>query len=180
MSEKAVRAPAQSSVLWVGHPWVGPRLAAMTIALVAVGVALSWAEFRSGIAFVAFLRVPLIAVTFFGLGVLWLLGALSLAVFRASYRYVLRQSSLDIGRGILTRKIFSVSAAGFSDLEIVQGIGGRVLNMGDIVMETDSRRDLKLIMIHDPMEVAAKIRQVMTTPMVRLAPEIAAPAGQKK
>ena len=119
-------------------------------------------------------------MTFFGLGVIWLAGALSLAILRASHKYVLRQSSLDIGRGILTRKIFTVSASGFSDLEVVQGIGGRILNMGNIVMETDSRRDLKLIMIRDPMEVAAKIRQVMTAPMVRIAPEIAAPGEQKK
>ena len=58
MSVKAVQAPAQTSVLWVGHPWVVPRLVAMTIALVAVGLALSWAEFTSGIAFDRLLGVP--------------------------------------------------------------------------------------------------------------------------
>ena len=157
-----------------------PRLVAMTIVLVAVGLALSWAEYRSGVALLQFLRLPLIAVTFLALGAIWLVGALSLAILRASYKYVLRQSSLDIGRGILTRKMFTISAAGFSDLEVVQGIGGRILNMGTIVMETDSRRDLKLIMIRDPMEVAAKVRQVMTSPMVRIAPEITPSGAQNK
>jgi membrane protein YdbS with pleckstrin-like domain len=151
----------------------------MTIAIIALGVGLSWIEFRSGTALLSYFRVPLIAVTFLALGLVWLLGALSLAILRASHRYVLRQSSLDIGRGILTRRIFTVSAAGFSDLEVVQGIGGRILNMGNIVMETDSRRDLKLIMIHDPMDVASRIRQVMSTPMVRIAPEIQADTGKK-
>ena len=180
MEVKSVRAPTQSSILWVGHPWVVPRLAAMTIAIVAIGVGLGWAEFRSGVLFLTIMRVPLVAVTFLALGVVWLIGALSLAILRASHKYVLRQSSLDVGRGILARKIFTISASGFSDLEVVRGIGGRILNMGNIVMETDSRRDLTLIMIHDPTDAAAKIRQVMTTPMVRVAPEIMPAAGQKK
>jgi hypothetical protein len=32
------------------HPWVVTRLVVLTIALVAVGLASSWAEYRSGIA----------------------------------------------------------------------------------------------------------------------------------
>jgi membrane protein YdbS with pleckstrin-like domain len=180
MSGKQVQATAPSSVLWVGRPWVVPRLAGMTIAILAIGLACAWAEFRSGMALTSFLHVPLIGITFFVLGFVWLLGALDLAILRASHKYVLRGSSLDIGRGILTRRIFTISDAGFSDLEVVQGIGGRILNMGNIVIETDSKRDLKLIMIHDPTEAAAKIRQVMTTPMVRIAPEIAALSGQKR
>ena len=93
-------------------------------------------------------------------------------ILRASYKYVLRQSSMDIARGIITKKTYTLSAAGFSDLEVIQGVGDRLLNMGAIVMETDSRKDLRLIMIRDPTRVASRIKQVMTTPMVRLAPEI--------
>jgi len=159
-----------SDIVWEGHPWVVPRLIGMTIVLLVLGVFLTWAEFRFGYALTHVFSVPLILLTYGGIGIIWILGALNLAILRARHKYTLRQSSMDIASGIISRKTFTVSAAGFSDLEVVQGIGGRILKMGTIVMETDSRRDLRLIMIHDPLNAAAKIRSVMSMPMVRLAP----------
>ncbi len=47
---------------------------------------------------------------------LWLAYALKLAVMRASKTYTLRRSSLEIERDIAGKKIFTMSAAGFSDL----------------------------------------------------------------
>jgi hypothetical protein len=46
-------------------------------------------------------------------------------------------------------------------------------------METDIKRDLRP-MIRDPTSVASRIKQVMTTPMVRLAPEITADRAPNK
>jgi hypothetical protein len=37
------------------------------------------------------------------------------------------------------------------------------------VIETDSDRDLRLRMIHDPIKVSTKLRQVMTVPVVRVS-----------
>jgi uncharacterized membrane protein YdbT with pleckstrin-like domain len=180
MATSSAAGRSSSAVVWEGHPWVVPRLAGFTLVLLVIGVLLTWFEFRVGDALTHFFSIPLIGLTYGIIGVLWLIGALDLAILRASRKYTLRQSSMDIARGILSRKTFTLSAAGFSDLEVVQGIEGRLLDMGDIVMETDSRRDLRLKMIHDPMNVAAKIRSVMATPMVRLAPESVSPVVEKK
>ena len=69
---------------------------------------------------------------------------------------------------MLSKRIFTVSASGFSDLEVIKSITGRILNMGDIVIETDSDRDLRMRKIRNPTRVAGLIRQVMTVPVVRL------------
>jgi uncharacterized membrane protein YdbT with pleckstrin-like domain len=119
-------------------------------------------------------------VTYGLVALVWFIGAVRLALLRASHKYTLRGSSLEIQRGVLSRKIYTVSAAGFSDLEVLKSITGRILNMGTIVIETDSNRDLKLIKIRDPIKVSTMIRQVMTVPMVRLAPEGPAPAVQNQ
>ncbi|MDA4134204.1 MAG: hypothetical protein OK441_01370 [Thaumarchaeota archaeon] len=172
MSTTAGRVPEQTEVLWVGHPWVVPRFVGATIILLALGVMATWAEFTYGIALRSAGPVSLLLTTYGAIGIVWLIIVISLLILRASYKYVLRQSSMDIARGIITKKTYTLSAAGFSDLEVIQGVGDRLLNMGAIVMETDSRKDLRLIMIRDPTRVASRIKQVMTTPMVRLAPEI--------
>lgn len=168
-------------MFWQGHPWVVPRLIAGTTVLVVIGLVLTLAEVRLGVAMLRATSIPVLGWTYGVMGIVWLLSALGLAILRASHKYVLRQSSLEVGQGILSRKIYTLSAAGFSDLEVIQGIGGRMLNMGDIQLETDSSRDLRMVMIRDPMGVASRIRQVMATPMVRIAPEVAPPsAGEQK
>ncbi len=40
-----------------------------------------------------------------------------------------------------------------------------------IMIEVDSGRDLTLRRVRDPMKLSAMIREVMTTPMVRIAPQ---------
>ncbi len=42
------------------------------------------------------------------------------------------------------------------------------MNMGDIVVETDSHRDVALVRVRDPIKVSTLIRQVMTVPLVRV------------
>jgi uncharacterized membrane protein YdbT with pleckstrin-like domain len=156
-------------VLWQGHPWITPALAGLTIEAVAAAIVLSWVEFAMHIAFKAVGPVPLLVATYGIVLLLWLGGSFRLALVRASSHYVLRGSSLEIQHGILSRRIFTVSAAGFSDLQVIKTVWGRILNTGAIVIETDSDRDLRLRMIHDPINVSIKIRQIMTVPVVRVS-----------
>jgi hypothetical protein len=161
--------------VWQGHPWLAPQLAGLTIEAVVLAIVLSWVEFVAGIAFKGIGSIPLIVVTYGLVGVLWLAGAFRLALIRASSHYILRGSSLEIQHGILSRRIFTVSAAGFSDLQVIKTIWGRILNTGTVVIETDSDRDLRLMMVHDPINVSMKIRQVMTVSVVRVSSEQAVP-----
>jgi uncharacterized membrane protein YdbT with pleckstrin-like domain len=156
-------------VLWQGHPWITPALAGLTIEAVALAFILSWVELAMGIPFRAVGPVPLLVATYGLVLLLWLVGSFRLAMIRASSHYILRGSSLEIQHGILSRRIFTVSAAGFSDLQVIKTVWGRILNTGTIVVETDSDRDLRLSMIHDPIKVSIKIRQVMTVPVVRVS-----------
>ncbi len=164
-----------SSVVWEGHPWITPGLIGLTIEVIALAIILSWVELVTGIGFRGFASVPLLAWTYGLVFVLWLIGAMRLAMIRASSHYTLRGSSLEIQHGILSRRIFTVSAAGFSDLQVVKNVVGRILNTGTIIVETDSDRDIKLKMVHDPVAVSRKIREVMTIPLVRVSGESPAP-----
>jgi uncharacterized membrane protein YdbT with pleckstrin-like domain len=170
---------AASEVLWQGHPWITPALGGLTIEAVALAIVLSWVEFATGIAFKATGPVPLLVVSSGLVFLLWLGGAFRLALVRASSHYILRGSSLEIQHGILSRRIFTASAAGFSDLQVIKSVWGRILNTGSIVIETDSDRDLKLAMVHDPINVSMKIRQVMTVPVVRVSSEQPVPMNKR-
>jgi len=156
-------------VVWQGHPWITPALAGLTIEAVALAIVLSWVELGTGSALKHVGPLPLIVVSYGLVGFLWLVGAIRLSLVRASSHYVLRGSSLEIQHGILSRRIFTVSASGFSDLQVIKSVWGRILNTGTIVIETDSDRDLKMKMIHDPINVSMKVRQVMTVPVVRIS-----------
>jgi hypothetical protein len=157
----------ESRVIWEGSPWVLPGLVGVTIESLALVISLTWVE-------LAILRVGsfyIVGATYLLIGVFWLVRALRLELLRWSNHYALRGSSLEARRGILGKKIFTLSAAGFSDLEVDKSLTGRILNMGSIVMETSSDRDLRLVRIRDPIRVSSMIRQVMTVPMVRVASE---------
>jgi membrane protein YdbS with pleckstrin-like domain len=164
----AGEATHESDVLWRGRPWVVPAFVGDTIAVVAFAIALTWLELVLHFAFVSISSIPILALTYFGILLVWLIAAANLAVIRASSIYTLRNSSLEVSHGIIGKRVFTLSAAGFSDLEVIQGPLGRLLTMGEIVMETDSHRDLRLSRVRDPMKVSAMIRQVMTVPVVRL------------
>src|SRR5713101_3772751 len=144
----------ESDVLWRGHPWVVPAFLGNTIAAIAIGIALTWFEIRLGIAFLSVFSLPLLLLTYFLILLVWVASVLNLALLRASSVYTLRGTSLEISHGLLGKKIFTLSAAGFSDLEVIQGLGGRLLNMGDIIMETDSHRDLRMRKVKDPIKVS--------------------------
>jgi membrane protein implicated in regulation of membrane protease activity len=159
-----------ATIDWQGHPWMTPALIWLTVEALALAIILSWIELFGRVAFMHIGSVPLLDATLGFVILFWLIGALRLAITRATNKYTLRGSNLEIQHGIIGKRIFTISAAGFSDLEVLKSVTGRLLNMGTIIVETDSHRDLKLINIRDPIRVGDMIRQVMTVPTVRVAP----------
>jgi hypothetical protein len=157
----------ESRVIWEGSPWVLPGIVGLTIGAVALVISLTWVE----LAILNVGSLEIVGATYALIGLLWLFGATRLELLKWSNHYALRRSSLEVRRGILGKKIFTLSAAGFSDLEVIKSLTGRILNTGTIIMETNSERDLQLVRIRDPVKVSSMIRQVMTVPMVRVANE---------
>jgi len=157
----------ESRVIWEGSPWILPGLVGLTIGFAALAISLTWVE----LAILQVGSLEIVGATYAVIGLLWLVGATRLASVKWSNHYALRGSSLEVRRGIVGKKIFTLSAAGFSDLEVIKSLTGRILNTGTIIMETNSDRDLKLVRIRDPIKVSSMIRQVMTVPMVRVASE---------
>jgi uncharacterized membrane protein YdbT with pleckstrin-like domain len=161
-----------SDVLWEGSPWVTPGLVGVSLEAGLAAVFLTWLE----LAVINIGSLYVLAVTYAVIGALWLVGVARLEVLKASNHYALKESSLEIRHGIVGKKTFTLSAAGFSDLEVTKTLAGRILNVGDIVVETDSDRDIGLTRVRDPMKVASMIGQVMTVPTVRISPESGASA----
>lgn len=152
-----------------------PGLIGLTVEVVALAIIPIVGRVRHGSRPRGLLVGPPAAWTYAAVFVVWLVGALRLALIRASSHYTLRGSSLEIQRAILSRRIYTVSAAGFPDLQVIKNIVGRILNTGTIIIETDSNRDIRLKMVHDRVPVSRKIREVMTVPLVRVAGESPAP-----
>lgn len=154
---------SEKDVIWEGNPWVTPGVAVLTAEAVLVFVALSYVE----VALLGF-QGGALAVTFFLVALLWIVGVARLEILAWSNHYALRRSSLEVEQGIVEKRVVTVSAAGFSDLEVTRSLSGRIVNTGNIVVETDSHRDVALLRVHDPLEVSRLIRQVMTVPLVRV------------
>ncbi len=129
-----------------------------------------WLEFISGTAADVIAGVAIVYWTVLAFLIIWVLGILGLLVERATNIYTLRTDSLEIRTGILTSHSYVVVASGFSDLEVVRGVVGRLLGYGDIVIRTQSERDSVkvLLKIRDSLKVGDQIRYVMGRPIVRL------------
>jgi len=164
-----------SSVLWKGKPWIVPSVVFRTVVILVVAVVVSWLElsfdFLNKIFTVSPLsNLQLVLWVNFVLFLIWIFSQVHLLFLRASNAYVLRQDSLELRFGILTAKSEMISPSGFSDLEVVRSVSNRILNSGNIVIRTQSEEEkgLVMIMIHDPLRVAAQIREVMSRPIVRI------------
>jgi len=173
------------SVLWTGRPWILPSVLARSTLIVAVAVVVFWLEFLFGMAYktiasllpsvTALSDVPIISswpmILWTGLMFLlvWLFIAARLLLLRTSNTYVLHDDSLEVRSGILNSRTFVVSASGFSDLEVLRSVVGRLMNSGDIVIRTQSETDgvRKMEKIRYPLKVADQIRQVMARPIFR-------------
>jgi len=159
-----------SATTWVGRPWITPAAVARTIGVVVAGFLIVWLEFFSGTANYKLAGFAIVFWTALILFLIWVFSILGLIVQRATNMYTLRTDSLEIQTGILTSRSFVVVASGFSDLEVIRGVTGRMFGYGDIIVRTQSERDSQKVMtkVRDPLKVAEQIRYVMGRPIVRL------------
>ena len=171
------------SPFWTGKPWITPAVAARTVAVAVVGVAVVLLELffaPSSLRDLSLPVFPLVVWTVIVFLLIWLFSLLHLLLIWASHTYVLRNDSLEIRTGILTSRSFVVAATGFADMEVTKSIVGRILNFGDITIRTQDESGADKIMrnIKDPMAVSGKIRQVMSRPIVRIDGQV--PPEQRK
>lgn len=154
-------------VLWSGRPWIMPQVVGVTILIVALGIVAVWLEFILQDAFIPVLGMSLILWTFIVLGVIWLILVLRLALQRATERYTLRRIGVEVERGILGKRNIVLSTGGFSDMQVLRSITGRLLNVGDIVIRSEGEHDIRLRKIRKPVETMQQIRDVMSRPLVK-------------
>jgi len=178
------------SVVWIGKPWILPSVLVRSIVIAVVAVAVVVLEFLFGVAnaslgdFVSGVPVisswPLVVWTFLVVLLVWVFSILRLVLLRVSQTYVLHDDSLEIRSGLLTSRAFVVSPSGFSELEVFRSVVGRIVESGDIVVETQSEADnvVRLVRVRNPLRVADQIREVMARPVVRI--EGSAPKEEKK
>ena len=162
-------AEQERGVVWSGRPWIGPAMAVRTVGLIAAAILVYAALSTAGLLTVSFLGVSIYVWALGLFGIAWLASVLGLVILRASHRYVLRQSSMEVDRGIVSRKTLLVSPSAFSELEVDQGLVGRMLNYGSIEVRSQGGQQLNLVLVRDPRGISAMIRGAMTVPTVRIA-----------
>jgi membrane protein YdbS with pleckstrin-like domain len=156
------------SVLWVGKPYILPDLVGRTALFIIIAIVAFWLEFAYGVAFQVFFSVPIILWTALVLLIAWLVSLSNLLLLKASNTYILRRDGLQVESGILRTKSFVVPPSGFSDLEVIRTLYSRLLNFGYIVIRTQGRREIRMVRVRDPRNVAEQIREVMARPTVRI------------
>jgi uncharacterized membrane protein YdbT with pleckstrin-like domain len=180
------------SVLWVGKPWIVPSVLTRSVLIVAVAIVVVWLEFLFGVANTTLASVlPSVSVPIISdwtlllwtglvLVLVWVFSMVHLVLLRVSLTYVLHDDSLEIRSGILTSRAFVVSPSGFSELEVFRSVVGRIVESGDIVIETQSEKDnvVRMVRVKNPLRVADQIREVMSRPIVRI--EGSQPREEKK
>ncbi len=158
------------SIVWQGKPWITPAVAARGVLSLLVAIAVIWIESFTGTENNVFLGIPLFLWTAIVFFVIWLISLTGLLIERATNTYTLRSDSLEIRTGIATSRSLLVVPSGFSDLEVVRGVIGRIIEYGDIIIRTQSERDSvrTMIKVKDPLKVSQQIRYVMGRPIVRV------------
>jgi uncharacterized membrane protein YdbT with pleckstrin-like domain len=159
--------------LWTGKPWILPNVLARSILAALAAVVISWLEFyfstaNTPIANVQILGIPIILWTVLAIFLVCVLSLIHLLILRASNTYILRNDSLEVRTGILASKSFIVAPAGFSDLEVIRSVSGRIVNSGKIIVRTQGDSDIKMVKVRKPLKVADQIREVMARPTVRI------------
>jgi membrane protein YdbS with pleckstrin-like domain len=159
-----------TSVLWQGKPWIIPAAIGRSIVVIVVAVLFVWLEFFAGAAEDVLFGVNIIIWTLLAFFVVWLISITGLLIVRATNQYNLKSDSIEIRTGILTSRSSVIVASGFSDLEVIRGVAGRILEYGDIIIRTQSERDPEKMMVkvRNPLTVAEQIRYVMGRQIVRL------------
>jgi uncharacterized membrane protein YdbT with pleckstrin-like domain len=160
---------AQSGILWRGKPWIGGRVTAYAALAIAAAVVLTWVEFFFGVASILILGVNLLFWTYAIIFLAWFFSILRSLIVRASHTYILRDTSLSIETGILSKRTVVVSSGAFADLIVIRSILGRILSVGDISIRTEGDTTFRLKHVRHPVEISNMIRDVMTRPVVRAA-----------
>lgn len=158
----------EADVIWSGRPWIGPSLVIRTVLALVAGILVLVVLSSLGVLTSSLFAIPLYVWVLGILAIAWLVSLAGPMVMRASFRYVLRQGSVEVDQGIVRKKSLIVSPSGFSELEVDQGIVGRLLNYGSLEVRSQGGQELKLRLIRNPKGVSARIRDVMTTPPVRI------------
>jgi membrane protein YdbS with pleckstrin-like domain len=165
MSEKS---EDSTSVVWRGKPWILPSAIARTVLVLVVAVLVCWVEIAFNVAFLAFLGLQAVLWTALLLFIAWLVSLVHLLLLRASNEYILRRDSLEVKNGILATKSFVVVPSGFSDLEVDRSVSGRILNMGNIIIRSQSETDSVMVRVRNPLKVSERVREVLSRPIVRI------------
>ena len=155
-------------VVWSGRPWITPALAVRTVGVVVVLAIVLFLESFVGVFHNTLVMVPVWLLTATVFGLLWLVGIFDLVVLRASNSYILRQDGLEVKRGILRLHTFIVTPQGFGDLMANQSIGGRILDYGDLMVDSQGEKKTRLQLIRRPTYVADLMREIMGKPIVRV------------
>jgi hypothetical protein len=155
-------------IVWFGKPWVTPAVILRTVALIVVSAVFVWLEIFSGAAFRSLFGLPIYAWTLLVFVLIWAVGILQLLIFRVAHTYILRQDGLEIKQGILSLNSFVVTPAGFGDMIVYQGVGGRIFGYGNIIVNSQGERMTKLFFVRSPSKVSDTLRDIMGKPIVRL------------
>jgi uncharacterized membrane protein YdbT with pleckstrin-like domain len=155
-------------MLFGGKPWIVPAVIIRTITVVVVTILFIWLELFPGVASSGLAGLPVWAWTFLAFELIWLISMLELLVFRASNNYILRQEGLEVKHGILRLHSFVVTHAGFGDLLVYRSIGGRIFGYGELTVNSQGEREIKLRLVHSPTQVADMLRDIMGKPIVRV------------
>ncbi len=170
-----------NSVLWSARPWITPAAAARAIVVLVVGILIVWVEYATGTAGDSILGVSIVLWTVLVFFLIWIISLLGLLVERATNLYTLKNDSLEILTGILTSRSVVVVASGFSDLEVIRGVAGRIFEYGNIVIRMQSERNSVKILrkVRNPLKVGEQIRYVMGRPVVRVESQLQPPSQAK-
>jgi hypothetical protein len=164
----SIRGVVHGEVVWVGKPWVVPAAISRTVVVIIFAILFVWLETYVGLGFAVLLGLPVYVWTLLAFLVVWLISLSGLLILRASNTYVLRQDGLEIRRGIVRLNSFVVTPSGFGDLQVYQGIGGRIFGYGNITVNSQGERETKLFLVRAPFARADVMRDIMGKPIVRV------------
>jgi uncharacterized membrane protein YdbT with pleckstrin-like domain len=158
--------------IWRGRPWILPYAGFRTIIVAILAALALFLENSTGYLYNTVSPYPFLVWvwTLLAFFVIWIIWIFNLLVLRSTNLYILRADSLEIKTGLLTTKNSVIVPTGFSDLEVIRSITGRILKTGNITIKTQSEKDYtkKMVMVKDPMKVANMIRDVMARQIFRL------------
>jgi uncharacterized membrane protein YdbT with pleckstrin-like domain len=134
-----------------------------------------WLELALDVVSKTFLGLQVVFWTALLFFLVWLFSLVHLVLLRASNTYILRNDSLEVRTGILSTRSFIIAPSGFADLEVDKSVTGRILNVGNIIIRSQSESDVLMVRVREPQNSADRIREVLSRPIVRIDTDKSAP-----